>query len=694
MPCFESGLGEHPIQEFIMTGHYAFAEYAIAYWSEHLLSAVWPLDAPDTESLAHIIEVFLKLHFSPTLSTQPVPKPIERAIEKFQPCAFYDSLGQAIALLENRKRSNSKAENFINNLDFEDVLSRIRSLMEKMSSSEKTKESLERIHGPKIFKCSRIDCTSFVEGFSNLDDCRQHQKKHDRLFHCTFEGCVAARSGFTSSTELQRHFQRLHNPSVVPGFPCYQKPNYRVARRAIKEVNIPVIERYLQIQCPKDSLMFSKGRFPWRRFWQTAIRHPDNEVFNLLIRHTEFQGTNTQHIILEYATAARQTDLVRRFVGDEFRKADTTGTVECTRAIAAAISLNDVVILRILMGPDLSKISPPGLLKAQNHLADACKSGSFSCVRYLVSECGLDPFKHENLHSNLAKGRHKQVSKEPRWHGPFYNAIAAGHKSIVEHLLSLVDDQRYFKPQKSEDFLTAAAINGHKEILEILVNHKLAVEKLMAKRYTVIANLYNAVRYGNEELVKELLPLAGPDYDMPDRNGCSMLMYAALNGLEYTVEYLLRKQADVTRAGHCPEVTATTSWHQTALILATFNGHTHIVRRLLQCPGIQVLGFVKFRKGQKGFRRSYDPIEVAELKGYTTISQLLRDHRAHIQTAGVPSQNQHPPGASTDVSLTEKSGASDRNDQGNLSDEELFAAGSKSSDDETEPESPGSSEGK
>jgi hypothetical protein len=53
----------------------------------------------------------------------------------------------------------------------------------------------------------------------------------------------------------------------------------------------------------------------------------------------------------------------------------------------------------------------------------------------------------------------------------------------------------------------------------------------MAKDYTTKASLVKAVRYGKEEPATELLPLAGPDYDVPDHNGCSILMYAALNGL-------------------------------------------------------------------------------------------------------------------------------------------------------------------
>ncbi|KAH0563181.1 hypothetical protein GP486_002248 [Trichoglossum hirsutum] len=676
MRCFNSGLAEHVIQEFIETGHYAFAEYAITYWSEHLLGAIRTLEALDLESLAHFIDVFLNTHFSPAPSTQPIPELIEKNIERFRPHTFYDNLGQAIVVLEDRKRSNPKAKDPINNLDLEDVLCRIRSLMEKMSSSEKTKHNLERIHGVNIFKCSRIDCTSFFEGFSNLDDCRQHQRRHDRRFHCTFEGCVAVQSGFASSIGLQRHFERFHDPSSVTGFPCYREPSKDDVKRAIKEANIPVIEQFLQNENPKGHMLeFEPYRTTTKSLWQTAINYPDDEVIGLLIRHTKFQGTRALSSILRLATAAGQTDLVHRFIGDE--SCHQSRESMAWEAIDVAISHNNVDILRILINNDLLKTSSANLTEAQYRLSRACVSGSLSCVQYFVSECALDPFQHTNsqlsLHIEAQNGiaRRTQLSKELRTHSPLYNAIAAGHRSVVKYLLNLEDIQRLSKPEEGGTLLTTAATNGHEEIVEMLTNHKDIISKFLEQNYLIKAKLYNAVRSGKEGLVKELLPQAGPDYDMPDRNGCSMLMYAALNGLEYTVEYLLQKGANVGKIGNCPEATASTSPDQSALILAVFNGHTRVVRRLLQCPGIQVGGYIVPRKGQKKAGRYQNSFQVAELKGHGSISQLLRNHEHDTRIAGMPSQTQHQPSTSTNIGLIEEPPALDRDEPGNSSDGEL-----------------------
>jgi hypothetical protein len=104
-------------------------------------------------------------------------------------------------------------------------------------------------------------------------------------------------------------------------------------------------------------------------------------------------------------------------------------------------------------------------------------------------------------------------------------------KSIIQYLLSLEDDGRFSKPENIDILLTSAAANGREDILEMLVNHYNTVDRLTAERYAIKAKLYNSVRYGKEELAKELLSSAGPDYDVQDDHYCSMLMYAAFNGL-------------------------------------------------------------------------------------------------------------------------------------------------------------------
>lgn len=669
------------MQEFIKTGSYSFAEYAIAYWAEHLLNVITSVNVPNLELLAISIRGFLKAHFSSTAPKQAIPKRIEKLMDRYQTYEFHNDLGQAITLLEARKLSNPKNENVINNLGLEEILSRIRSLMESMSILKEHKESLQKIYGTNIFKCPRIDCKGFFEGFLEWDGCQQHQKRHDRQFYCTFEGCVAAKSGFTSSRELGRHFERLHGCSGTPSFPCYQIPHHSAIKEAIKDANIPIIEMFCQNNL--DDAGYIKYFSDIRWLWSLAMNHPDDEILSLLISYTNFSKTNAQRDILWNAVRAKQVDQVREFVHDGYRRIRPLGKAEWRTAITESISLNNVDMLRILVDKQLSTLNPKGLEQMRHHLVDSCISGRLRCVEYLVSECGLDPFRHNNLEQDPRKGprprwlfsrdrmrkfTRRQHLRESHNHSALYNAITAGHQNIVKYLLTFRDDRRFSRPEESQILLKAAASNGFEQILQIIANLKDNVDESAVRNCATAAKLYNAVRSSNGQLVKEMLPLEDLDCDLPDRNGCSLLMYAALNGLEDTVEYLIQKGAHVNRFGNCSETAATTARTQTALILAIFNGNASIVERLLQCPGIELTGWILPRSGTKGVKREQDIFSVAKLKGYENISQLLESYKQKTKNAGNPSQSQDQLGAHNGIEPFKDPLASDIEELENLSD--------------------------
>ncbi|OCL05740.1 hypothetical protein AOQ84DRAFT_366396 [Glonium stellatum] len=172
---------------------------------------------------------------------------------------------------------------------------------------------------------------------------------------------------------------------------------------------------------------------------------------------------------------------------------------------------------------------------------------------------------------------------------------------MVTYLLTLEGEERFSEPKASKILWKAAASNGFENILETLIKRKDAANELLAKNYMVQAKLYNAVRSSREDIFKELQPLAEFDYDSPDYNGCSMLMYAALNGQEHAMEYLIKKGADVNRVSSCQEVNS---------------------------------------GRKKGLEVPQDIFEIAASKGYDDISQLLKNHITQTRTPEKHPQSQ------------------------------------------------------
>lgn len=107
------------------------------------------------------------------------------------------------------------------------------------------------------------------------------------------------------------------------------------------------------------------------------------------------------------------------------------------------------------------------------------------------------------------------------------------------------------------------------------------------------------------------------------------------------------------------------------MILAAFNGNASIVKRLLQCPGIELTGWIAPRSGTKEARRVQDIFSVAKLKGYENISQLLENHKQKTENAGNPSQSQDRLSAHSGIEPIKDPLTSDMDELKNLSDGEL-----------------------
>ncbi|KAF2178019.1 hypothetical protein K469DRAFT_601007, partial [Zopfia rhizophila CBS 207.26] len=233
MDCFNRGLDEQLLQAFVTKGHYAFAEYAIVHWSDHLLAAIGyeTIDKSQLDSLAKTVETFLATHFSAKQSSKWAPESVRESAHVFKSQLFFQQLVQAIALLRIRRDPDSKdkqkdqiPEKKENNLDLEQTLSEVRSAIVKISNRLQTdRYRLETYYGLKIYKCSQIDCTSFVEGFSDPEHFSEHVERHSHRYFCTIEGCTSGMKGFSSELRLWQHHKRFHDINTGPEFPSFDE---------------------------------------------------------------------------------------------------------------------------------------------------------------------------------------------------------------------------------------------------------------------------------------------------------------------------------------------------------------------------------------------------------------------------------------------------------------------------------------
>ena len=152
---------------------------------------------------------------------------------------------------------------------------------------------------------------------------------------------------------------------------------------------------------------------------------------------------------------------------------------------------------------------------------------------------------------------------------PLFLASELGHTEIVDILLQFGADVNHASSRASHPLIMASK-NGHTEIVEILVKNG---AKNRMGNYGYMA-LQHAIENGHIETARKLIELGdnvNRHYHSDPQN--TPLIEASENGYTETVAMLLENGADVN---------AENSDGDTALMLASKNGHNDIVKLLKQ----------------------------------------------------------------------------------------------------------------
>jgi ankyrin repeat protein len=120
-------------------------------------------------------------------------------------------------------------------------------------------------------------------------------------------------------------------------------------------------------------------------------------------------------------------------------------------------------------------------------------------------------------------------------------------------------------------------------------------------------DLLNAADLGNNTVVMDGIR-RGMDADSCDEAGLSLLMRASREGNLELVDFLLRNRANVR---------ASTSWGDTAILLASQKGHAKVIARLIE-GGAEVNGAPK----------TWSPILYAAMEGHADVVRQLLDKGA------------------------------------------------------------------
>jgi len=254
-------------------GHFAFVDYAITFWIRHLEAGLTRLgegqddfteDEP-MKGLSESLECFLDIHWASPTASLPVSKRTSERLERFKDAPFYDTLEQAVVSTRKQLTFYGRMKKEEIALDLGNVILRVRATLEAALSlpMDKTaQDHIQEMYGINLYKCSRLSCNYFSNGFSTSDLRDQHLEKHDRPFHCTVGGCPIVVFGLTTAKELEKHMKDTHSALAdqEQEFPTENEVNPpREFKIPAPVLSAPKVREKMVYYCVDCSRVFSRS---------------------------------------------------------------------------------------------------------------------------------------------------------------------------------------------------------------------------------------------------------------------------------------------------------------------------------------------------------------------------------------------------------------------------------------------------
>ncbi|CAG8955427.1 hypothetical protein HYFRA_00010292 [Hymenoscyphus fraxineus] len=221
--CFDLETDDESVKRDAVSGLMSFQDYAIAKWMDHVQAIVQTpaedfcqgdgfREALDTVSTG--IEQFSNRYEEDVL---PKGDLLEEAIQKCRQFEKYDMHEDLLNLYNYiyiHSKKDSVERNKVSIISLSESLARNRRIIEgflppKMQPAGAT-DQLTEFYGENRFKCPKVACYYFHEGFKDAKTRDGHLKRHDRPFICTFPDCSITEFGFASNKELEKHVKTYH----------------------------------------------------------------------------------------------------------------------------------------------------------------------------------------------------------------------------------------------------------------------------------------------------------------------------------------------------------------------------------------------------------------------------------------------------------------------------------------------------
>lgn len=638
LPHLDEAHLDADIKALALKGSYSFLNYAGMHWVDHLEEWVRRTDVADP-SIVGLLRRFLQEYW-PLSINKSTASSGRTSLGLFANFDIYASLTCAVRTWKEQCESYGTTVVSTEILKLVDRISRVRAIIENMlteaTGNDRLKQQLHTFYGTNLYKCSRLSCKFFEEGFPTAAQRDYHIGKHLKAFTCTHCSCLYAIIGFKTRRELERHASVEHRElDGVCRYPVMQDSKSINIKQAIRQgCDIEELEKWLE--------QFSSATAYTSQIQEAAIcaiKHGNQPYVELLLNGRFLEPRNVSKLII-IALKAKQDDIASYIYGisaaslfiqynksakndmdvtpifiafDEEREnfikhivlypgviADLIShSAEGFAILRYAIEKNRLTVIRLLL-----KFWPTELWRTKNESGEvpahfAVNAGNTAVLRILLDskECDIN-------------------AQRPSGETPLHLAALKGNATFVRMLLSAgcVPDTSH------EGSISDPAQSGCEEVVNILGTYW----PTSHGKWLGVAQFYNASVEGNVEVVQRLLDQTHPriPVDLPHPiSGRTPLIAAIDRGhLSVVAQLVARQDVNINKAAVDDE------WQPrccTPLVVAVIKGYDLIVELLLTRLDIELHQTYLWDTG--GVRSHLTAFDIAHTLNHAKISRLILD---------------------------------------------------------------------
>ncbi|RBR14483.1 uncharacterized protein FIESC28_07719 [Fusarium coffeatum] len=480
------------IQDHATKGYYAFQDYAVGFWWQHVQKTV--ANPPDSDT-----ELF-----------KTVLRCAHRALieaGQLKDIQIFDDSPDGIRLLSS---TMEKVPRNLRDWDasgiYEIRTARIREAIELLlNEPDKPLGSVLSLYGPWRYRCIKPWCQNFSNGFEHAKALKIHIGQHELPFICDIQGCPATIVGFATNTERENHLAKCHQQEDHPLFPDAKQyvagigDDKNALKEAIKRGDLDIVKAVMErdnksfllkfaltnvtesghlhlMQYLAQSVLPESGyKFLLSYLLRLATKRRDLDMVAFLCNGDLFSQGGRRYISVSLQYSARMTPFPKSIVNRLLRKATSH---DVYLGLRAAIREGNIIGVGIFA----DNIDSTDLPKALEYAAEI---GNLPCLDTLLASSKVNP---EAL--NLA--------------GPrlFHIACSDGNLAIVKRLSTLAIDIHNVNRDGNKP-LHSASIGGHNAVVTFLLEEGADIKAKNKHGKTPLQLAIESGHHGTEKLLLE-----------------------------------------------------------------------------------------------------------------------------------------------------------------------------------------------